>query len=398
MNAQDQHALGPKAAVVAMGLILACALSPSVRAQSLPTSSDAEAQLERIRQAIVSAANERPTQVLSTAWIDQNGKLHESAHFQTDGEVRGVRVLSYLNAKELAKSQPMNIQVELLPSAWRQKAKAAQQCEPPTRRLRQPLKIFSESPTGLAGDRSYYSQTLLSQAQSMWEEKVNTSSRWWPQGADLAISNSYLNALTSDTSSEIAWGVRLSLSVVQAAKPPATRWYERLQKKMEKLDADYEEGGPPWLWELSMAMGTLTFNGSFEPHWHHNQTLSVDSAEQVLTPQRWLSMLSDKLRPVIEQWAQALEKAWACEPVQFQVSKPIGDGLLINAGRRSGLAQGDRLLLVAPEHIPAKIFEQGSMSHLRLAEVVQVGQNQTMIRQLAGPPTSSQGRWLAMPL
>lgn len=384
-------------ASLALGLVLISHVQ--VRAQTAQGSAEAEAQLASIRQAIVDAANERPTQVLSAAWIDKDGKLHETAHFQTDGEVRGVRVLSYLSAKPQANSKPLKVKVDMLPSAWRKVGKSDQHCEEPVRRLRQPLKVFGELVVGLSSEQSFYGQTLLNRAQAMWQEKVNSSSRWWPQAADLSTSHSYLRALTSDTGSEVAWGVRLSLSMVKPPNPPFRPWYQRLQENLERLDATSgQEAGPPWLWQLNMAMGTLSSGGTFEPQWHHTQTLTIESTAQLLSPQAWLGRLSDKLSPVIAEWALAIDKAWQCEPVQFQVSKPVTDGLVINAGRRSGLSQGDRLLLVAPEHIPTKIYEEGSMAHLRLAEVVQVGQNQTIIRQLAGPPASGQGRWLALPL
>ena len=52
-------------------------------------------KLEAVRQALVSAAMEAPTQVQTTSWIDAQGVLRESSSFQSGMTVRGVRVLSY---------------------------------------------------------------------------------------------------------------------------------------------------------------------------------------------------------------------------------------------------------------------------------------------------------------
>ena len=360
----------------------------------------AEAQLEQIRQAILNAAVERPTQVLSTAWIDQDWRLHETAHFQTDGEVRSVRSVRmplFDKAKPVAK--PVGIKVELLPSAWRQKMKPGASCEAPARKLRQPLQIFSAGQAELGGRQSFYSQTLLQETQSRWQEQVQTSTRWWPQpvtsvAASQSSSGAYEAALTR-SGTQTSWAVRLELSTLPAPPAEQQAWHVRLRRTVTGSDESVEQ---PWLWQLTMTMGTLRQDGSFEALWSQHAPLQLSGLEQQATPAAWQAMLGDRLQPIVQAWAQALEKAWACEPIQFQVSGSSASGLLINAGQRSGLNPGDRLLLVAPEYIPQKILENGAMAHLRLAEVVQVGEHQTAIRQLAGPAASTHGRWVALPL
>ena len=52
-------------------------------------------KLEAVRQALVSAAMEAPTQVQSTSWIDAQGVLRESSSFKSGMTVRGVRVTAY---------------------------------------------------------------------------------------------------------------------------------------------------------------------------------------------------------------------------------------------------------------------------------------------------------------
>jgi len=61
---------------------------------------DHEAHLAAIRQAILNATMDRPTRVISTAWVDQHGALHEAAHFHSEAKVSGIRVLAYLPQDE----------------------------------------------------------------------------------------------------------------------------------------------------------------------------------------------------------------------------------------------------------------------------------------------------------
>lgn len=374
-------------------LVLGCATMAS--AQDQVAQSAAEVQLESIREAIIKAAMDQPTQVLSTSWIDQDGRLHETAHFQTDGEVRGISLSTYRFEKPQAKPKPVQVKVDFMPSAWRQKMQAGADCPAPARKLRQPLKIFSEAGPGLGGAQQYHSQSLLQAVQNLWRETVQRSDRWWPQTLDSQQANAYETRLTAQATTESAWAVRLSLSALPPTQLPQEPWYERLKAK---LDFTSPPAGTPWLWQLTMSMGTLGHDGTFEPQWNQHKQLTIETPQQQATPQVWMAAIGDKLGPILQEWTQAMDKAWACEPVQFQVSSPPGSGLQINAGKRSGLQAGDRLLLVAPEYIPQKILENGAMAHLRLAEVVQVGQYQTAIRQLAGPPASTHGRWLALPL
>ncbi len=363
--------------------------------QTAQTKALAEAQLESIRQAIVQAALERPTQVLSTAWIDTNGRLHETAHFQTDAEVRSIRMPSLFD-KAAGTAQPVSaVKVDMLPSAWRQKIKSDQACESPKRKLRQPLKVFTRLSSGFDGSLAFHGLSLLAEAQRQWHEQINASSRWWPQDHQAVEGTRYQAMLTSRTSTETAWAVRIGLDTRQAAQLLPEPWYLRVKKKLEGVDL---EPSSAWQWQLTITMGTVTPNGSFEASWSEQVPIDVSQQEQLASAQDWQLSLAARLAPVVAHWAKLLDKAWTCEPVQFQVSNTPGDGMTINAGNRSGLNAGDRLLLVAPEHIPQKILENKAMDHLRLAEVVRVGSNQTTIRQLAGPPTASFGRWLALPL
>lgn len=48
-----------------------------------------EAQLSAIRQAILDATLDRPTRVISSAWVDDKGALHEASHFHSEAKVRG---------------------------------------------------------------------------------------------------------------------------------------------------------------------------------------------------------------------------------------------------------------------------------------------------------------------
>ena len=49
---------------------------------------------------MVDQALSQPTRVHSAAWVDENGVLHEQNRFQSEGSVRGIRMLNYLPKAE----------------------------------------------------------------------------------------------------------------------------------------------------------------------------------------------------------------------------------------------------------------------------------------------------------
>ena len=55
-----------------------------------------EQKLEAIKHALVDLALGTEISLGSAAFIDSKGILHESSHMTTQGNIRGVRVLSYL--------------------------------------------------------------------------------------------------------------------------------------------------------------------------------------------------------------------------------------------------------------------------------------------------------------
>ena len=55
----------------------------------------AEERLAAVRQSLLQAALETPTQVVATSWIDGQGVLREMNSFRNGMQVRGVRIVSY---------------------------------------------------------------------------------------------------------------------------------------------------------------------------------------------------------------------------------------------------------------------------------------------------------------
>jgi hypothetical protein len=345
-----------------------------------------DAQLAAIRQAILEATLDRPTRVISSAWVDNKGALHENAHFHSEAQVRGVRVLSYVQGDEPV----AQVSAEVLPWGWKPVG-ADQSCKAPPRPWRLPLGVQVVMPEGFSGPQLFASQTLLELAQQAWSQNMQASQRWRTHNVAQAApqsDNAYMRALTGQTEERSGWMAEISL---QPHAPAVARsWTEYLGLK----DSD-----PLLRWTLSLRLGQkLSPASRLVPQWQIEQIISIAPMALAQSPTAWAQQMQGLLHERMRQWVAQLDKQTECEPVQFHVRRQGTQSLELQAGFDSGLRPGDRVLLMDPAHVPARMLEPGLAQHLALAQVVKVGAHRTELQQLAGPALASHGAWMALPL
>ena len=378
--------LAAKALASAPVQALLNAQAQSVKAAHKNPQNEYDAQLGAIRQAILEATLERPTRVVSSAWVDNKGALHESAHFHSEAQVRGVRVLSYVQGDEPV----TQVSAEVLPWGWKPVG-ADQSCKAPPRPWRLPLGVHVVMPEGFSGPQLFASQTLLEIAQQAWSQNMQASQRWRTHSVGQAApqsDNAYMRALTGQTEERSGWIAEISL---QPHAPFVARsWTESLG-----LNA----GAPPLHWTLSLRLGQkLSPASRMVPQWQIEQIISIAPLALAQSPKAWAQQMQGLLQERMRQWVAQLDKQTECEPVQFHVRRQGTQSLELQAGFDSGLRPGDRVLLMDPAHVPARMLEPGMAQHLALAQVVKVGPHRTELQQLAGPALASHGAWMALPL
>ena len=342
-----------------------------------------EVHLAAIRQAILNATLDRPTRVISTAWVDQQGALHESAHFHSEAKVSGIRVLSYLPGDE----SPAQISADVLPWGYRPN-QTDKTCSPAPRAWRLPLLARTQTAEGFSGPQLFASQMLLNMANDTWHQRMQQSPRWRVQAATVSTSNSYHRALSASEEARSVWVANLSLKPHGPSSP--STWSDRLYPQTST---------PVWRWTLTLSLGQDPAQGGRSPAlWQAEHTFTIDPSLMANRPSLWQQQLQTEIQAQVNQWVSQLEKRTECEPVQFQVVREGTESFQLQAGAGSGLRPGDRVLLIDPAHIPSRMLEAGVAQHLALAQVVKVGNHRSELLQLAGPRLPQQGAWLALPL
>lgn len=381
--------LAAKALASAPVQALLSAQAQSAKAAQKNPQKEYDAQLAAIRQAILDATLDRPTRVVSTAWVDDKGALHESAHFHSEAQVRGVRVLSYVQGDEPV----TQVSAEVLPWGWKPVG-ADQSCKAPPRPWRLPLGVQLVMPEGFSGPQLFASQTLLGLAQEAWGQNMQMSQRWRTHSVMQVApqsDNAYMRALTGQTEERSGWMAEISLQPHASAEAPRS-WTERVSQSLS-------ESTPPWRWTLSVRLGQkLSPTSRLVPQWQIEQIVSIAPLALAQSPRAWAQQMQGLLQERMRQWVAQLDRQTECEPVQFHVRRQGTPSLELQAGFDSGLRPGDRVLLMDPAHVPARMLEPGVAQHLALAQVVKVGPHRTELQQLAGPALASHGAWMALPL
>lgn len=389
LAAQAQNAPAP-APAAAEAVSTSANVRASNRAARTPTAKQHEAQLAAIRQAILQATIERPTRVLSSAWIDDKGALHESAHFHSEAQVRGVRVLSYLQDEQDATPQ---VSAEVLPWGWREAQSKATECKAPPRPWRLPLVLQTRVDNGFTGAQQFASQSVMALVGQSWTHKMQASQRWRAQQRTTPPDNAYLRALTGPSDSPTGWTAELVL------KPHAPAQVQDQGFTLRQAWHHLNPKESDWRWTLSFTLGERhTSQGPIEPRWQIEQVIAINPMDASQNPSAWVHQLKEQLQHQMQAWVEQLDKRSACEPVQFHVRRTDADKLTLQAGTDSGLRPGDRVLLINPSHVPSQMLEPGATQHLALAQVVTVGTERTELKQLAGPSLAAQGHWMALPL
>lgn len=360
-------------------------LAPPPLAGARPHAGGHDGQLQAIRRALLEATLEQPTRVVSTAWVDDRGALHESAQFQSRAEIRGVRVLAYTEKDGEPRAQ---VSASVLPWGLKPGGKTAESCEQPPRNWRLPLQLEGRLAPGFGGDQRYAGEALLDIARQALKDESAQSRRWYPHASRPALSGQYLQALAGGPASlPSGWVARVEL------RPSASE-----EKSSLGRVGDWFAGtNASWRWTLALSVGQQGASAPAAMRWEMSAVIEVPRDQLANSPRGWLKGESARIGELLREWMARIDAQTECEPPQFVVRRNAPDELAVLAGQGSGLRAGDRVLLINRARLPSQILEVDASMSMALAEIRQVGAQQSTLAVLAGPPLPDQGDWVALP-
>ena len=369
-------------------LTLSLASMLSFTAQALELSDNQK--LDALRKALIDLSLEGPTEVRSSAWVDESGALREGSSFSNGMVVRGVRILAYgVDTQSQPFAQLSTAKPErLLPLNCRSRDSGALK-----KSQIQHLAVMDINLSPKVPNQAMYQARLV--VLALKESLQNLAQ----QSGVFKLRLSTLPVNVSNST-----GVGAGANVGNRAFGPGQNYYEQalLGRGEQRVTWQLHLRLEPALDEISKAPG-LKVVSVLENRL--DSRLSVEHAEMLWfesMPEKPTSAaLSGVILAQVEGLASIL-KLWyedqlSCIPPQFEVTKWTGSQLNLSAGSANGLRVGDKLVVVDPKLIPSRALEANALQHIAMAEVKSVSLFSAQLKQVAGPSLSGVFNWVAIP-
>jgi len=353
-------------------------------AQTVPA--DFEARLNALRNALIDSALQAPTRVRTAAWIDEEGRLHESTHISSDVSVRGVRVESYLDEAGVEREV---VDVSAVPLQPAEKLF----CGVVGQGLKRQGDIEVDWRVGDDAHESPLTREAVQQASALLIRRAASGGRWV-----ISPSKRYATQyeqLIAGTSGEISpYRIRLSGQARRLAASPNT--VKETLNRSFWAGLEISRDLPPRTIELGISLQERI---SGRVVWQGNAQLVIP-AGPVRTGSETLSAGSlNGLDNAVTKWLSAIDAEMSCAPMYFSVSAAGANEYRINAGSRAGLRVGDKLVIASMNRLPGQILENGALEEMALAQVESVRADSAILRRVAGKvPAIVNDGVVAMPL
>jgi hypothetical protein len=380
----------PRAGAALFAVVIAWAMaSSSVQAQSSPASAPATAvgQLDAIRGALTERALAAPTRVRSSAWIDEQGRLHETTRIESGVTVRGVRVLGYLEDERGVLAR-LTDEGDGEAAASPGKPLAAPKACPSLRRH-----AWLSSTVGSLNGRQglEYLPTLASASRARLEGHL-AADPGWALSAPVQGQTRYERVLLDPAGpAEAPYALTLGFDPVTPG-PIERAWWEPL--------IDVVLTPPPQLAPRAFRLSLrLTERRSGRLVWERQAVVDHPAEGPSLARRPLPEAVSLAVNRHLDQWQRALVDETRCEPLLITVAPESAGLLRLDAGQRIGLRAGDRLVLVDVARLPARTLEAGELQQTALLEVQSLRADQALVKILAGTvPSGPPVQWAALPL
>jgi len=342
-----------------------------------------EAILTAIKERFVAQAQDADTQVTNTAWLDSDGRLHESTMIRSDVRVRGVQVRRYL--EEMRRPE-----VEI---AMDDKSGALPQCFSNDDHLIRTVKVY---PAVLRGQFDVNHASLVRQLGQIVTREFNQGlerSSFWHTVALTKPSSGYAQMVSGIRSELSRYEMQIALSPGFA---PETHQSERVPGSDPV--SSFFNGHPSWLGESWARLDvSLTDAADGKLIWQGKSHLRIPARPIIYTQGVLPNEVIKEVSQLMNQWVGDLSEFGRCEPIHFAVIRQAENTYQIDGGTASGIAVGDQLLLIDRNTIPQRTFEPGTLAQLSLIKVIQTFENSATIEYVAGASLEQIGGKVALP-
>lgn len=349
---------------------------------AVPQLSDEET-LIAIKEALVAEAQAAESQVVNTAWLDEQGRLHESTLVQSGVRVRGIQVKSYLDAMNEPKIEvALDDKLAALPACFTQDDQ-----------LTRTVVTQSEvEPSGGGSALSGVLETVARRTLATLRRDLRRTPEWRLLEAAPAV-DPYTKLLAGVV--EVQPQYTLQLAVEEAEMP-----LNHVPQTIPDSDAVsvFFKGNPskfPEQWMTVKAVLTSTHRA--DAIWSATAPIRIPVRDVQLGQVRLPKAVEEALVQTVSDWTAQLSAYAQCEPMHFYLVNGTARELTISGGTNSGVRPGDRLLVLDETRVPQRILEPGTLAQLSLVQVTQVDVDTAVVVRTAGAAIGDLEHKVAIP-
>lgn len=349
--------------------------------------SGAEYKLESIKQALVDLAMQKDIRLGSSAYLDNQGVLHETALMSTQTEVRGVRVIEYL---EDAGVPGATLQFTTMRSRSCLGSQSGLRRQATIRTLNNTEARIDDV---LVGDHSVGELSVLLKQQLYDATAISAQ---WSITDEVDFSSDYMRYLTSSAVNHVPYSFHIDLRRVSSDRalladekalllrgisqlPGAVQWAPKAQRPWPEVKLEYQL--------------TLVEKSTNRQLWQGHRDLIYPKANRGYRKNPYPEQLIAQAKKTTEIFMRQINTAMECHSDHYPLATLSGDAQrrTINAGAIAGLRIGDQFLISPSADILQQSMSLAGMATLGLARVESVSAHSATLVNIAGP------QWVVQP-
>jgi hypothetical protein len=391
--------------------ILVAFLCTMICGSLLANDSLAEQKLETIKHRLVDLALKTNVRLGSAAYLDGDGVLHETSVMSSDADIRGVRVLSYL--------EEAGIDTALVDA----KIFSSSECpgsKPNIQRQVLVKRVMDNSFSGKdfrAGDH-YISELLLYSQESLLG--IMDTSDDWASSAQVHFTSTYDRYVSSRAidsanyrfeitirertgSNLLGSGLAKTGQALQGAYHMASKKGQELLSRGFNGTYEFLAWGNPHLpdvdvegsWDKQLLEYQLTLidRTTEKPVWQKSRSLYYPRVEQGYKKNILPRSVSRQLVSINQQLLADATKSINCRTEHYPLNVVSGrdDKYKIYAGSLAGVRVGDQFLISTNNNILTQSLSMSGLAELGLAQVESMSRQTSVLKHIAGPKPKGLG-------
>ena len=371
-------------ACVPRWLLLMMLLSSS---QTIADNLTAAAKLEAIKQALVDLALGTEVTLGSAAYLDRNGGLHETAVMSTNIQVRGIRVLSYLQE---AGTTTARVDASMLSDSSCPGYRAGIRREATVRVL---FDSDNANPNQPVGDH-YFNELLMLTEQTLLS--ALSASKDWSVKSERQHANTYESMIYGTGADHVPYRFEIVFrdrKLVKDLGHYTQRLFDQGKQSGYQAISWFTDARPITATYESWPAKALEYElrlidrATEQPLWRETRPLQYPRVDRGYGKASLPVDFKRQVRAATQGLISQVTASLHCYAQGYQLTAIAGDSkhLQINAGMVAGIKVGDQFLITDDAKLLDRAVRPSGLEMLALAQVVSVRAHSASLRLMAGP-------------